>query len=669
MATEKELYERIHELEKQISFLNQQVKEVKFGLNWIDVPEAFDKESENKIPILEEIPELAISNNDGKPTHILIEGDNYHALTCLNYTHRGKVDVIYIDPPYNTGSDGFTYKDKRFLDKYPDGTKLPLNHPLRHSSWLSFMKKRLQLAKDLLKDDGVIFISIGKDELANLINLCNYLFTENNHIGIISRIQKKGSDKGIHFSPAVDYVLAYANDKKRLSRFFEPVSADFPLVETIGKYRGEYYEASKSLYQSSLDSRPNQRYYIECPDGSFAIPPGIVFPDVVEDGSYVLPQSNEDKCWRWSWDQYLKKKDRLVFKESKQSPLWDEHGKPSKWNVYTKRYRFEAEEKGNVPANIIDDCINSLGTNRLSILNLDFSFAKPCELISKLISFTHKSKDIIVLDFFGGSGTTLDAVMQMNDIDNGNRQTIMVQYPEPTFEVVENKQKPTKGCEVLFNQGILSIAKAAYERNKRIMCGYDCKSSINTILYKVKINLNLLKKGCDVYDNLLLLKKEKEIEYDEVKMGVKDGFLFLEGKKKATTKLRPLGNSLKYYRTSFVGKNQPKDATDEDKIELAQKAGCLLAMAENTLYESKNTDYYQFFGNRKDIWTAIYFQEDYSQCETFIDEVRALSGHKNVYFFCWDDGASFASEFDMDKEVEVKSIPQPILDIYKSIGL
>lgn len=96
MATEKELHERIHELEKQISFLNQQVKEVKFGLNWIDVPEAFDKESENKIPILEEVPELAISNNDGKPTHILIEGDNYHALTCLNYTHRGKVDVIYI---------------------------------------------------------------------------------------------------------------------------------------------------------------------------------------------------------------------------------------------------------------------------------------------------------------------------------------------------------------------------------------------------------------------------------------------------------------------------------------------------------------------------------------------------------------------------------------------
>ena len=102
MATEKELHERIHELEKQISFLNQQVKEVKFGLNWIDVPEAFDKESENKIPILEEVPELAICNNDGKPTHILIEGDNYHALTCLNYTHRGKVDVIYIDPPYNT---------------------------------------------------------------------------------------------------------------------------------------------------------------------------------------------------------------------------------------------------------------------------------------------------------------------------------------------------------------------------------------------------------------------------------------------------------------------------------------------------------------------------------------------------------------------------------------
>ena len=141
-----ELHRKIKDLEGEVAYLNAQLKQDnRFGLHWIDVPEAFEAGGENAIPILEEVSDLSITTDDGKPTHILIEGDNYHALTCLNYTHQGKVDVIYIDPPYNTGSDGFTYKDKRFLDKYPDGTQLPKNHPLRHSSWLSFMDKRMRV--------------------------------------------------------------------------------------------------------------------------------------------------------------------------------------------------------------------------------------------------------------------------------------------------------------------------------------------------------------------------------------------------------------------------------------------------------------------------------------------------------------------------------------------
>lgn len=180
-----ELHRQIKELEKKVAYLNTQLKqENRFGLQWIDVPEAFEAESENKIPILEEVPELAITNDDGKPTHILIEGDNYHALTCLNYTHHGKVDVIYIDPPYNTGSDGFTYKDKRFLDRFPDGAKLPTSHPLRHSSWLSFMEKRLKLAKELLSEKGLIFISIDDNEFAHLRSLCDRIFYPQNFAGV-----------------------------------------------------------------------------------------------------------------------------------------------------------------------------------------------------------------------------------------------------------------------------------------------------------------------------------------------------------------------------------------------------------------------------------------------------------------------------------------------------
>src|SRR3989338_4017685 len=181
------------QLENEVARLNKKIakyeaielKQSRFGLVWLDVPEAFEDDVENKLPILEEVPKLAINSKDGKPAHLLIEGDNYHALTCLNYTHKGKIDVIYIDPPYNTGSDGFKYKDKRILDKYPDGTEVPIEHPFRHSYWLSFMRKRLELAKDLLKDSGVIFISIDDNEQAQLKIICNEIFGEANFIETI----------------------------------------------------------------------------------------------------------------------------------------------------------------------------------------------------------------------------------------------------------------------------------------------------------------------------------------------------------------------------------------------------------------------------------------------------------------------------------------------------
>ena len=164
--------DEINDLKREIKRLKQSVKNQRFGLVWMDVPEAFEDDVENKLPILREIREYSINNDDNKPVHMVIEGDNYHALTCLNYSHRNKIDFIYIDPPYNTGNDGFRYKDKRILDKYPDGTEVPTDHPFRHSYWLSFMKKRLELAYNLLADDGVMFISIDDNELANLLLLC-----------------------------------------------------------------------------------------------------------------------------------------------------------------------------------------------------------------------------------------------------------------------------------------------------------------------------------------------------------------------------------------------------------------------------------------------------------------------------------------------------------------
>ena len=238
---EEELLSRIRELEKKNGYLNQQLKEHRYGLTWIDVPEAFEKASENKIPILEEVKDKSFTDGSKKPTHILIEGDNYHALTCLQYTHKGKIDVIYIDPPYNTGSDGFTYKDKRILTEYPDGTPVPKDHPLRHSYWLSFMHKRLELAKNLLSDDGVIFISINEEEYAQLKLLCDSIFKENNYITTITikvrhedRILK--GDKPVH--ETTELLLMYQKSssfriQKRTKDNSRPTGYKYRITELI----------------------------------------------------------------------------------------------------------------------------------------------------------------------------------------------------------------------------------------------------------------------------------------------------------------------------------------------------------------------------------------------------------------------------------------------------
>lgn len=444
----RKLIERVQMLDgitddERVALLGLLRESKTYGLVWEDKPEDVEERLREELPVLVERNDdkvhSIISDNPDAPNHIIIEGDNLEALSTLAYTHAGKIDVIYIDPPYNTGNKDFFYNDS-----YVDS-----EDSYRHSKWLSFMSKRLRIAKKLLTENGVIFINIGSDEVAQLVLLCNDVFGENNQVAIISRVQKKGNGKGTHFSPAIDYILTFAKNKNLLGKFHSANTAKFPHIEISGPRKGEYYEDTKSLFQGSLDSRPNQRYYIQCPDGSFIIPPGNTFPDDIFDGSFIVPKDNDDKCWRWSWDSYLRQKDLLVFKKVKKPSLVNEFGEPSHWNVYTKRYQTDAEEKGKIPPNYIDDCINSLGTSTLSDLGIDFSFSKPCELISKLIGYSNKEDNIYVLDFFAGSGTTLHAVMQLNAEDGGKRTCILCTNNENGI------------CE-----------NVTYERNKRVINGY-----------------------------------------------------------------------------------------------------------------------------------------------------------------------------------------------------
>jgi adenine-specific DNA-methyltransferase len=403
-----------------IKLVQKQEKELdlkSYGIVWDreKEPEQVVLDCENNLPILKRVKEKELKNNLSDD-NIIIEGDNYHSLTVLNYTHKGKIDFIYIDPPYNTGNKNeWKYNDK-FIDE---------NDSYKHAKWLNMMEKRIELSKNLLKEDGIIFISIGEQEVSNLNLLCSKIFRPENFLTLISRISKTASDKGNHFAPSCDYIVCYAKNKKCIdtSNFYDEVDEDlYTKEDENGKYRDDI-----ALYQSSLDARPNQRYFIECPNGSLVIPPGKSMPTKKEEGAKAKPEKG-DGVWRWSIDNGFKdNKHLLVFKKTKTSPLLDQDGNQAEYNIYTKSYLDERRGKGKKPRNFLTDkkFLNRRGTDYLKTLDLDFPYSKPKELIDHLIRIAHIPTNATILDFFAGSGTTGEAVLDFNKEDSGKRKFIL----------------------------------------------------------------------------------------------------------------------------------------------------------------------------------------------------------------------------------------------------
>ena len=388
--------------------------------------------------------------------NLYIEGDNLEVLKLLQKSYMGKVKMIYIDPPYNTGND-FVYDDDFAVsqDDYDlfSGDVDELGNRYRkntdsngrfHSDWCSMMYPRLMVARSLLAEDGVIFISIGQGEVTNIVKECDEIFGSTNRISIVSRLMKSGGGKGQFFSPNVEYIIIYAKSISNVVGFREEISEEvikklYTSIETEGARKGEKYRPF-GLYQSSLDARPNQRYFIECPDGSFVIPPGKTMPCSVEDGAMVYPNS-DDGCWRWSRDRYLEEKanGNITFKKS-DGVLVDQFGQPAKWNIYTKIWLADRQEGGATPVDLITKWENRQSAKELSELGIPFDFAKPIGLIRYLIALMPNTFNSIILDFFSGSSTTAHAVMQLNSEDGGNRKYIMVQLPEETPEDSEARK-------------------------------------------------------------------------------------------------------------------------------------------------------------------------------------------------------------------------------------
>lgn len=460
----EELLLKIRELEKEVARWKSQVKEQRYGLNWIDVPEAFDKESENSIPILEEVPEKAIKNDDGKPTHILIEGDNYHALTCLNYTHKGKIDVIYIDPPYNTGSDGFTYKDKRILDKYPDGTAVPKDSPLRHSYWLSFMSKRLELAKKLMKETGAIFISINEDEYSQLKLLCDQIFGPQNYITSFTikvrhedRILK--GDKPIH--ETTEMLLFYQkSDKyviqKRIKDTSTPDGYEYKvtelksadeIIELGGKqvevFRPSSYKVEKVSADFSNLKMINIRGSIKAGNSSGRFHMSYLEPRKNEFSVlYKVPNMGDDGL---GYRYFISRKNEKQLNGS-----------------YFQGAPVNRQDSTEIPyPNFFDfeQAFNDVGGEG----GVPFDGGKkPIEFIQNFLKIANGKDELTILDFFGGSGSTGHAVIDCNK----KHKFILVQTPDLTYELVHGKKLRKKGLKTFLTLAMNELLTSLIKEKK-----------------------------------------------------------------------------------------------------------------------------------------------------------------------------------------------------------
>ncbi len=242
---------------------------------------------------------------------------------------------------------------------------------------------------------------------------------------------KSGGAKGKYYTPSVDYVLVYAKNISYLPHFRaimtqKQIDTFYNKVETTGTRKGELY-GEERLFKSSLDPRPNQRYYIQCPDGSFVIPPGENYPSELSEGEKILPTS-KDKVWKWIYPRYKAELEQgnIIFKKTKTSALVDQNGNKSIWNIYNKLWLTEQQTKGVVPSNLIQEFENRQSAAELKKIGVNFTYAKPLNLIKYLITIASQGSKSIILDFFAGAGTTGHAVMALNKTDNGNRKFILV---------------------------------------------------------------------------------------------------------------------------------------------------------------------------------------------------------------------------------------------------
>ncbi|MDR0799957.1 MAG: site-specific DNA-methyltransferase [Endomicrobium sp.] len=417
---------------------NTSISNERYVLNWANKSEVFTAIQTPTTKTLYLVPEESVKPDSTE--NVFIEGENLEVLKILQKSYFGKIKMIYIDPPYNTGNDNFIYPDKfsetkeeylkKIKEKDEEGYLLKegLFHKNSkengqfHSNWLNMMYPRLFLAKNLLKDDGVIFISIDDNEVHNLRLLMNEIFGEENFIGEFAWRKKvgAGADSKLFFRQH-EYILLFAKNIITINELFQPLNElqKNEYSNQDNDKRGDW--APTDLSSPAHDNDPKRIYKVISPSGK-----------------------SFEKCWAYTKENFNKLlRDNLIW--------WGKDG-----NSIPKRKRFLSDKKGLTPRSWIDIYLTQDGKKNLENINFKyFEYPKPVNLIKHFIQIGVNSNDII-LDFFAGSGTTAQAVMELNKEDGGNRKFICVQLPEKTEENSE-----------AFKTGYKTIAEISKERIRR----------------------------------------------------------------------------------------------------------------------------------------------------------------------------------------------------------
>ena len=377
-------------------------KRKKYGLVWEEekTKEKFEADAEGKLPGLVEDKKREIKTDGTKPTHLLIEGDNYHALSVLNYTHAKSIDVIYIDPPYNTGA-----KDWKYNNDYVDA-----EDGYRHSKWLSFMSNRLKLAKKLLKPKGVLICTIDENEHATLGLLLNELFSDK-EIVCVTIIHNPGGIQGNNFSYTHEYAYFVHPQKGTFISKLKRDDIDPVPLRDWGKESSKRESAKNCFFPIFLKDEKVIGFGDVSPDNFHPKKANIIRKDGVME-VYPIDKNGVERKWRFSRQSIDEIKEELLCKKIKNEYVIVRDKRDYRWKTVWDDNKYNA---------------NVYGTKLLNnIVDANFPFPKSLYAVIDCIrAVIHDKNDAKILDFFAGSGTTGHAVLELNAEDGGNRQFIL----------------------------------------------------------------------------------------------------------------------------------------------------------------------------------------------------------------------------------------------------